>query len=217
MDDKTWREFVTIHVREGAWQVVMLFRDELICRDSRNNDKDTVSGDLKSRKLTWWPTQEDQALRILCKVLTEEASKLDSLHLSECELTDEGVKDIVEALSYNHCHLNSLSLRRNYRITDKGVKHIAEALSNGRCHLNSLNLSGCKVTDEGVKHIAEALCNIHCPLNSLQLKWCKVSNEGATHLAEVLKDSKYKLKWFSNLLIEVTAEGKEQVSEEGLS
>ena len=158
MDGQTMRKFVTIHVREGAWQVVMLFRDELIRRDSRNIDEDTMSGDLKSRKLTWWPADEDQDLQVLCKVLTEGDSKLDSL-----------------------------------------------------------DLSGCKLTDEGVKHIAEALCNIHCPLNSLQLKWCKVSNEGATHLAEVLKDSKYKLKWFSNLLIEVTAEGKEQVSEEGLS
>ena len=128
MDGRTLREFVTIHVTKGAWQVVMLFRDELIRRDSRNIYEDTMSGDLKSRKLTWWPTDEDQDLQVLRKVLTEGDSKLDSLDLSRCKLADEGVKRIAEALSNSHCHLNSLDLRLNCRITDEGVKHIAEAL-----------------------------------------------------------------------------------------
>ena len=181
-------EFVTIHVEKGAWQVVMLFRDELIRRDSRNIDEDTMSGDLKSRKLTWWPAHEDQDLQVLCKVLTEGDSKLDSLHFTS---SASGV-------------------------TDEGVKHIAEALSNSHCHLNSLNLSHCKVTDEGVKHVAEALSNSHCQLNSLDLRYNVVTDEGAKHLAEALEHSKYQLKSFSCLQIEVRAEVKGQVSEEGL-
>ena len=177
MDGLTLREFVTIHVIKGAWQVVMLFLDKLIHRDSRNIDEDTMSGDLKSRKLTWWPAHEDQDLQVLCKVLTEGDSKLDSLHFtsSASGVTDEGVKHIAEALSNSHCQLNSLNLSW-CKVTDEGVKHIAEALSNSHCHLNSLDLGWCKVTDEGVKHIAEALSNIHCHLNSLDLRGCKVTD-----------------------------------------
>ena len=187
MDDEIFRKFVTIHVEKGAWQVVMLFWDELIRRDSRNNDEDTVSGDLKSRKLTWWPTDEDQDLQVLCKVLTEGDSKLDSLRIVR-------------------------------GVTDEGVKHIAEALSNSHCHLNSLYLRLCKVTDDGVKHIAEALSNSHCHLNSLTLRFnYRITEKGVAQLAEALKHSKYKLKRFNPFLIEVTAEVKGQVSEEGLS
>ena len=125
MDDEMSREFVTIHVKERAWQVVKLFWDELIRRDRRNNDEDAVSFDLRSRTLSWWPTNEDQDLEVLCKLLTESDCKLDGLNF---------------VLS---------------NLTDFGVKHIAEALSNSNCALNSLDLGWCDVTDEGAKHIAE--------------------------------------------------------------
>ena len=211
------REFVTIHVKERAWQVVKLFWDELIRRDRRNNDEDAVSFDLISRTLSWWPTNEDQDLEVLCKLLTESDCKLDNLHLSSNKVTDEGVKHIAEALSNSHCALNSLHLSE-CSVTDEGAKHIAEALSNSNCALNSLDLSHCKVRDEGVKHIAEALSNSHCHLNSLDLHLNdQITDKGVRHLARVLEHSKYKLKSSSELDIKVTAKVKEQVSEEGLS
>ena len=179
MRDIIFWEFITIHVMKGAWQVVKLFLDELIRRDRSNNDEDTVSGDMKSRKLTCWPARHDQDLQVVCKILTEENSKLDSLHISG-GVTDEGVKHIAEALSNSHCHLNSLNLSE-CNVTDDGVKHIAEALSNSHCHLDSLNLSECDVTDDGVKHIAEALSNSHCHLNSLDLSGCNVTDDGVKH------------------------------------
>ena len=82
MDDRQLREFVAIHVKEGAWQVVMLFWDKLLGRY------------LKSRKLTWWPTDEDHDLKVLCKVLTVEDCKLGSLTLSDRKVTEEGIKHI---------------------------------------------------------------------------------------------------------------------------
>ena len=155
MDGQMLREFVTIHVIKGAWQVVMLFRDELIRRDSRNIDEDTMSGDLKSRKLTWWPADEDQDLQILCKVLTEGDSKLDSLHITWRGVTDEGVKHIAEALSTSHCPLNSLGLRGNCRITGKGLKHLTEALKHSKYKLKSFHPALIEVTSEVKWQVSE--------------------------------------------------------------
>ena len=114
----------------------MLFWDELIRRDSSNNDKNTVSGDLKSRTLAWWPTNVNQNLKVLCKVLTESICKLDGLRFSLNKVTDEGVKHIVEALSNTNGRLNSLNLSHN-DVRDEGVNRIAEALSNTNCRLNT--------------------------------------------------------------------------------
>ena len=189
MDDKQLREFVTAHVKEGAWQVVMLFWDKLLHRDSKDDDEDAVSGDLKSRKLTWWPTYEDHGLRILLKILTE----------WDRELTDEGAKHIAEALTIGHGYPYHLDLSW-IDVTDEGVKHIAEALSSSHCRLESLNLGWNKVTDEGVKHIAEALSSSHSRLKSLYLGWNKVTDEGVKHIADALSNTYCRLNhlWLSS-------------------
>jgi len=212
MDVKMLREFVTIHVKERAWQVVKLFWDELIRRDRRNNDEDAVSADLRSRTLSWWPTNEDQDLQVLCKVLTESDCKLNSLNLSWCKVTDKGVKHIAEALSNSNCALNSLDLSFCI-LADEGVKDIAEALSNSNCALNSLNLRCCMVTDEGVKHIAEALSNSNCALNSLDLSSNSVTDKGVKHIAEALSNSNCALNSLDLSFCNVADEGVKDIAE----
>ncbi|XP_078347663.1 uncharacterized protein LOC144632801 isoform X1 [Oculina patagonica] len=203
MDDD-WEQFVSIHVKEGAWQVVVWVLDELLHRgvpsriisaakrEGWETNDDAESDDSQLVALTWWPTNEDQELVTLCKVLTESDCKLISLNLSfNFQITDAGVKHLAEALMHSNCKLNNLDLSCNDAITDAGVKHLAEALMHTNCNLNSLDLRGNDaITDAGVKHLAEALMHSNCSLNSLNLTGNDaITDAGVKHLADALMHS----------------------------
>ena len=90
MDKDELKTFLTIHIREGAWQVVLLFTDELPrvklprdwCGIIHNEDEDEeeeeeeeeVSNEViyssKSGILKAWPTEYDPGLVTLCKAIT---------------------------------------------------------------------------------------------------------------------------------------------------
>ena len=61
--------------------------------------------------------------------------KLNSLNLSDNNITDEAVKHLSTALTHTNCKLNSLALSHNI-ITGGGVKHLSTALTHTNCKLN---------------------------------------------------------------------------------
>ena len=87
MDKDELKRFLTIHIREGVWQVVLLFIDKLATRklprdwyhevwgEDKDEDEDeetsspllysSSSGTLKA-----WPTEYDPGLVTLCKAIT---------------------------------------------------------------------------------------------------------------------------------------------------
>ena len=91
--------------------------------------------------------------------------KLNSLNLSDNNITDEAVKRLSTALTHTNCKLNSLALSHNI-ITGEGVKHLSTALTHTNCKLNSLYLIYNNITAEGVKHLSTALTHANCKLNS---------------------------------------------------
>lgn len=148
MDDEELKQFVSVHIKEGAWQVVILFLDELMHRQGVPTSKiftgtppvaefereggetgeNMESDELKLRTLTWWPTKEDQDLLTLCEILTKSDCRINSLNLSDkLTITDEGVKHLSEALMHSNCKLNTLDLSGNSKITNKGVKQLTAA------------------------------------------------------------------------------------------
>ncbi|XP_078347655.1 uncharacterized protein LOC144632796 isoform X3 [Oculina patagonica] len=203
MGDYELKQFVSIHVKEDTWQVVVWVLDELLRhhgakpaaeREVREADEDAKSDKSKSRPLTWWPTDMDQDLVTLCKVMTEGDCRLNSLDLSQSDPTNKGIRHLAEALTHRNCVLNSLNLSHG-EITDKGVKHLAEALTHDNCKLNSLDLSwNDTLTDEGVKHLAEALTHSNCKLHSLNLSGNDaITDKGLKHLVEALTHENCKL------------------------
>ena len=182
MDDEELKQFVSVHVKKGKWQVVMLFFDVLLQRrgvsEVERNDKE------KALTLFWWPADEDEDLEVLRKIQTDSDYRIYGLDL--IDITDKGVKHIAEALLHGNWKLNSLNLSCD-DLTNQTVQHLAKALSSSDCELSSLDLSWCDLSDEKVNHLAEGLLDSNCKLISLNLGQAfQITSEGVEQIAKVL-------------------------------
>ena len=144
MDKDELIAFLTIHIREGAWQVVLLFTDELPrvklprdwCGIIHNEDEDEeVSNEViyssTSGILNGWPTEYDPDLITLCKAITNRDWKVTRLILSRSRISDEGLKNLSTALPQSE--LYSLTLYGN-GLQSQGLKYLCEALISSDCH-----------------------------------------------------------------------------------
>ena len=139
--------------------------------------------------------------------------KLNSLNLSDNNITAEGAKHLSTALTHTNCKLNSLNLKDN-NITDEGVKHLYTALIHmyTTCKLNSLNLRDNNITDEGVKLLSTALTRTNCKLNSLELWHNNITDEGVKHLCRALIHTNCKLNSLDLRANHITDEGVKHLS-----
>ena len=104
MDEDELKTFLTIHIKEGAWQVVLLFMDELpeyeLLPDWYHRVWDeemfpmplysSTSGILKA-----WPTEYDPGLVTLCKAITNKDWKVTRLIFSTSRISDDFMKSRV--------------------------------------------------------------------------------------------------------------------------
>ena len=153
----------------------------------------------------------DEAVKHLSTALTHTNCKLNSLALSHNIITGEGVKHLSTALTHTNCKLNSLYLIYN-NITAEGVKHLSTALTHANCKLNSLNLNSNNITDEDVKHLSTALTHTNCKLNSLNLGYNNITDKGVKHLATALTHTNCKLNSLDLGFNFITAEGVKHLS-----
>ena len=136
--------------------------------------------------------------------------KLSSLNLAHNNITDDGVKQLSNAL-VNNCKLSSLNLRLN-NITDEGVKQLSNVLVNNNCKLSSLNLATNNITDEGVKQLSNVLVNNNCKLSSLHLAANNITAEGVKQLSKALVNNNCKLSSLNLWRNNITDEGVKQLS-----
>lgn len=80
---------------------------------------------------------------------------LQYLTLNFCQLTDENVKNLAEALNIPHSVLLMLNLASNY-ITDEGMHHLIKMLRLNRS-LVILNVANNALTDKSCSYLSEAL------------------------------------------------------------
>ena len=200
MDEEELKTFLTIHIREGAWQVAMLFLDELprsqlsllSLDDALEDEEIAISLCYSSRSgiLTWWPPLDDCDLATLCKAITDSDRKISRLILSWSLITDEGVKNLSEAIT--HSELNSLTLLGSH-IKDQGLKHLSDTLTSSACKLTSLKVRSNRIGDEGIKHLCKALTSRNCKLTSLNVSDNYLGDEGIKHLCKALTSTDCKL------------------------
>ena len=216
MGEAELREFVSSHIADGAWQVVLQFvagllseRDEPAPIDIFTNllpvsTYEKEDQELDPSILTCWPSKEDANLALtLCHCLYEIDADdsavqnkvreigFNAVVFEDCQLGPVDCTAIVNFLKKQN-EILMINLRDN-KIGCLGCKEICKVFSDGNCKLSSLRLGRNIATDEGVEYLAEALKHSNCKLHSLDLSGNYLTNEVVKYLAEALNYSNCKL------------------------
>ncbi|PFX15012.1 NACHT, LRR and PYD domains-containing protein 12 [Stylophora pistillata] len=195
MDKYKLKTFLSIHIREGAWQVALLFMDELpsdeLPRDwfvdvwyLWEEEEEMIGSSAYSSTLgilKAWPTEYDPDLVTLCKAITDRDWKVTRLIL--CRISEEGLKNLSTALTQGE--LYSLALCDS-DLQSRGLKHLCETLISRDCNLTSLNVSGNLLGAEGIMYLCKVLTSVNCKLTSLNVSGNELGAEGIMYLCNVL-------------------------------
>ena len=199
MDKDELKTFLSIHIGEGAWQVVLLFTDELCiykrswyCYRNKNEDEDEDEEvfrekicSSKSGILKTWP-ENDPCLVELCKVITNRYWKVTKLFFSTCRISDEGWK--ILSTGPTQSELYSLALY-DIGLQSQGLEHLCNALTSVDCRLTSLNVSWSELGDVGIMHLCNVLTSVNCRLTSLDVSDNQLGDNGLRHLCDTLTNS----------------------------
>ncbi|XP_048025508.1 uncharacterized protein LOC125254758 isoform X2 [Megalobrama amblycephala] len=136
----------------------------------------------KLKTLRFLSPAADEACQFVNRVLGENLLLLRELNLSEHKLGPSGLKKLAAVLPDKHCKLNTLILS-NSDITDEDCRVLTEALNSNPSNLTELNLSGTKLRDSGLKIFSALFKNEQCQLEKLKLYCSSITAEGCSVLA----------------------------------
>ncbi|XP_062340620.1 protein NLRC5-like isoform X5 [Osmerus eperlanus] len=158
-------------------------------------------------------------MKVLFSLQENPLCKLESLRLSDCQITEEGCAFLGSALKSNPSLLRDLDLS-NSDLRDSGMKLLSAVLEDPLCKLETLRLSDCHITEEGcaslgsalksnpsllrdldlsnsdltdsgMKLLSAGLGNPLCKLETLRLSGCHITEEGCASLSSTLKSSSF--------------------------
>uniref|UniRef100_A0A8C7X2S7 NLR family CARD domain-containing protein 3-like n=1 Tax=Oryzias sinensis TaxID=183150 RepID=A0A8C7X2S7_9TELE len=112
-------------------------------------------------------------------------SKLQTLRLRSCDLTEESSGSLAAIISFASCELRVLDLADN-DFEDTGVKKLSGGLGSPHCKLQKLDLSFCRVTELGCTFLASALNS--SGLKELDLSYNHPGESGQMLLQMLLED-----------------------------
>ncbi|KAG7491274.1 hypothetical protein MATL_G00001370 [Megalops atlanticus] len=133
----------------------------------------------------------DSGVKLLCDALGPK-SKLQTLRLSCCNLTEGCSDDLASVLRSHHSELRELELRDN-DLQDSGVRALSAGLEDPHCKLQRLGMSGCLVTERGCASLASALHSNPSHLRELDLSYNHPGESGMRALSAGVEDPSLKL------------------------
>ncbi|XP_052459081.1 uncharacterized protein LOC128017684 isoform X3 [Carassius gibelio] len=145
-------------------------------------------------------------VNLLSDLLKDPRCKLETLWLSDCEVTEEGCGALASALRSNPSHLRDLDLSVN-KLGASRVNLLSDLLKDPRCKLETLGLRDCGVEDEGCAALASALRSNPSHLRYLDLSGNNLRASGVNLLSDLLKDPRCKLETLWLKYCGVTDEG----------
>ncbi|XP_026054816.1 ribonuclease inhibitor-like [Carassius auratus] len=120
-------------------------------------------------------------------LLMDSHSKLETMKLNNCELTEKSCSVLAIVLS-SKTILKEMNLN-NSRLLDSGVKEICEGLKNPVCELKILKLSNCDLNKEICSALASVLSSDSSSLMDLDLSNNNLQDPGVKLLSVGLKEN----------------------------
>ncbi|XP_068741528.1 nucleotide-binding oligomerization domain-containing protein 1-like [Montipora capricornis] len=218
LNKRELENFVSEHINDGAWQMVLQFVAGLLACDQKTkssssdifikllpmlteekSEREMMDDSLlpETKTLTCWPASyEDQQLAVnLCKCLYEIDDEKQQAVLQN------KIKQIgFNAVDFSFCALPPVDFA--------AVSHFLE---NGSGVL-SMNLYGNDLGSLGAKEVQKFLVNTGCKLNRLNLTLNKLTDKAAEHLSAALTHSNCKLNSLNLSLNQLTDKGAEHLS-----
>lgn len=133
--------------------------------------------DLSNNDLT------DAGIGMLCSGI--KLSKVDTLRLKSCGLSERGTEALSSVLGSKSCQLRELDASDN-DFEDRGVLRLSGGLHSPHCKLQVLNLALCRVTERGCTFLASALNSSR--LRELDLSYNHPGHSGLQLLSTLLDD-----------------------------
>uniref|UniRef100_A0A8C1MGS6 NACHT domain-containing protein n=1 Tax=Cyprinus carpio TaxID=7962 RepID=A0A8C1MGS6_CYPCA len=130
----------------------------------------------------------DEVCQYVTGIVGKNPLLLRELNLSERELGDSNMQQLVPLLQDKHCQLNTLTLNNN-RITAEGCAALTSAFNSNPSNLKELYLSGNKLGNSGMKKICCLLKNQQFRLEKLRISDCSITEEGYKALASALRSN----------------------------
>nr|XP_046257777.1 NACHT, LRR and PYD domains-containing protein 12-like isoform X2 [Scatophagus argus] len=148
---------------------------------------------LKSKKaMLRFSNLTDKCCPALATILSTRESYLRELNLGYNNISDDGVRKLVEGLCNPNCRLKMLRLD-GCEVTSCACVYLATALTQSR-KLQMLDLSRNKIGNEGLQLLAQGLRSPECQLQILKLSQCNIEEKGCYYLASALKENSGHLK-----------------------
>ncbi|KAM4719049.1 NACHT, LRR and PYD domains-containing protein 12-like [Anableps anableps] len=129
----------------------------------------------------------DSGLKHVCKILDNSVSKVKSLRLMDCRLSDSSCSSLASALESNPSHLTELDLSSNMNLKDAGVKELCGFLQTHFCKIQQLRLRGCRLSDSSCSSLASALESNPSHLTELDLSCNDLKDAGVKELCGFLQ------------------------------
>ena len=215
--DERIERFISNHINDGTWQVVLQFAAGLLKSSSdifikllpKSTAKITCYLSSEPNTMSFWPARRDKDLAVqVCKCLYEindeqqqpvlqnkiEKIKFNAVDFSRCSLAPIDVVAVLHFLK--NAEVGCIDLRSN-ELGDLGANEVKKFLVNRERKLESLEFSANKLTDNAAKDFAAALQHSNCKLEALHLRCNNFTDNAAKDFAAALQHSNCKLESLS--------------------